>query len=64
MSDPKMMLKMVVVVFVLIAVVLLSLVVFDALSFDEVTDNLGKLAAVMGIVVVGSAIIGAVQRLK
>ena len=62
--DPKMTAKMVGIFFIMIATVLLSLVVFDALEIDEVTDNLAKLAAVSGIVVVATFLVSLIQRMK
>lgn len=46
--------------FVTIAAILSSLAVFDALSWDEVTDNLSKLAIVGLIVLVASYLISSI----
>lgn len=60
--DVKVSIKLVAIFLVIIASVMLSLVVFDAISMEQVTENMSKLLAVGGIIIVATVIIALIQK--
>ena len=54
--------RIVITVIVITAAVLLSLAVFNVLEYAEIRDNLIRLGAVGGIIVVASTVVGLINR--